>query len=84
MGGNIESVERPGATWRSKNRWDEQIAAIIATVSTGYAVRFARDGSSITAWRGRISLQCKLHGLMGHVRVDGDHIIAWATKKDGA
>jgi hypothetical protein len=79
---SIEVVERPanGKT-RKYSRYADQNDALIASAGSGVAIRFHMGESDPQQIRNRFARIARNNGLVAHVRLDGDHVIAWAEKK---
>ena len=58
------------------------VAAIMETASNGGAVEFKLNGESSRTCRSRLSTALRIRGFNLRWTCRGEHVIAWAVKRD--
>jgi len=74
---NLEEVERPV----DRKFATPETRAVLATLETGKAIKIPINGTTVQRLRSRFAQGAKRIGCQSHVRVDGDYVIAWVTKR---
>jgi len=79
---DFEIVKRPTTAHMGRPR-HPVVQAVINSATTGHAVRFALNDSPSRRWHARLRRTAARAGFKTHARRDGDHMVAWAEKREG-